>query len=71
MSAYSASPSLKGSASKLPMQPRNLGARPGREERVFQVTNSGLADGSDQINKKAVEMSLTTCRLGTWVGWVC
>ena len=43
MSAYSARPSRSGSASKLPMQPLSLGARPEREERVFQVTNKGLA----------------------------
>jgi hypothetical protein len=42
MRAYSASPSFKGNASKLPMHPRSRGARPGREERVVQVTNRGL-----------------------------
>lgn len=42
ISAYSASPSLTGSGSNVPMHPRSLGARPGREERVFHVTNRGL-----------------------------
>ena len=41
--AYSARPSRRGRASKLPMQPRSRGARPGREERMFQVTKSGLS----------------------------
>jgi hypothetical protein len=40
--AYSASPSCKRSASKLPIQPRSRGARPGRDDRVFHVTNNGL-----------------------------
>lgn len=30
------------------MQPLNLGARPGRDERVFQVTNSALRDAVSQ-----------------------
>ena len=42
MRAYSAIPSRIGSGSKVPIHPRNLGARPGREDLVFQVTNSGL-----------------------------
>jgi hypothetical protein len=50
ISAYSASPSLNGSASKLPMHPLNLGARPGREERAFQVTNNGLQDDRSEVN---------------------
>lgn len=40
--AYSAIPSLRGSGSKLPMHPRSLGGRPGREDLAFQVTKSGL-----------------------------
>lgn len=45
-SAYSAMPSRMDMGSKLPMQPLNLGARPGREDLVFQVTKRGLYDGS-------------------------
>lgn len=48
ISAYSASPSRRGKASKQPMQPRSRGARPGRDERVFHVTNSGLRYRSSQ-----------------------
>lgn len=44
MRAYSAKPSCNGIASKLPMHPLRRGALPGREDRVFQVTNSGLID---------------------------
>lgn len=42
MRAYSARPSWRESGSKFPIHPRSLGGRPGREERVFQVTKSGL-----------------------------
>lgn len=44
MMAYSARPSRIGKGSKVPMQPRNLGARPGREERVFHVTKTALEE---------------------------
>lgn len=43
MRAYSAKPACSANASKLPMQPLSLELRPGRDERVFQVTNKGLA----------------------------
>lgn len=37
-----------GMGSKLPMQPLSLGARPGREDRMFQVTKRGLGHGSQR-----------------------
>jgi hypothetical protein len=42
INAYSARPSLRGMASKLPMQPLSLGDLPERDDLVFQVTNNGL-----------------------------
>lgn len=39
-------PSCIDMGSKLPMQPLNLGERPGREDLMFQVTKSGLDDGN-------------------------
>lgn len=66
MRAYSASPSCKGSASKLPMHPRSLGARPGRDERVFHVTNRGLQPYVNTL--LAASEQLTIYYLGILVG---
>jgi hypothetical protein len=42
INAYSARPSLRGMASKLPIQPLSLGGWPARDDLVFHVTNNGL-----------------------------
>jgi hypothetical protein len=47
MRAYSARPSCSGCGSKVPIQPRSRGERPGRVGRVFQVTKRGLDNLSD------------------------
>ncbi len=53
MRAYSASPSLSGWGSKVPMQPRSLCGRPGREDRVFQVTKRGLEPCENRAREPA------------------
>ena len=52
MRAYSAIPSRIGSGSKVPIHPRNLGARPGREDLVFQVTNRGCDSSWADFEKR-------------------
>ena len=40
------------------MHPLNLGTRPGREERVFQVTNNGLRDYRSEVNQVCCSTSI-------------
>jgi hypothetical protein len=52
------------------MHPRNLGLRFGRDERVFQVTKSGLSGAIQYDRRDDIGEWGTIYRLGMWDRWV-